>query len=448
MTYTERLQKVAVLGAAGKMGSGILLLTAIEVADLALLPENRDKHFVVYAIDVCSECLNGLRAYVKKQARRFAEKKIVWLREMYKDREDLIENFEIIDEYIDHVLTIIRPCTRIEAAYEVNIVFEAVIENPELKTKLLKQINENNPVKPWFFTNTSSIPIEYLDEKAGLDGRLIGFHFYNPPAVQKLVELIKSKYTKDELEQFALEYAKKLKKIVVPSNDFAGFIGNGHFMRDALFGIQEAQRIAKELNIPLYEAIYIINKISQEFLVRPMGIFQLIDYVGIDVVQYIMSVMNPYLKDEDLHSDLLDKMLQKGIKGGQYSDGSQKDGFLKYEKGKITAVYDIDNDKYVPITEFEQDALEKIGKLPEKLIPWKKVIKMKNKEEALAELFSEIENMNTLGAELALRYLRNSYKIAKKLVADGVAFKDEDVNTVLMTGFFHPYGPINNFITY
>jgi 3-hydroxyacyl-CoA dehydrogenase len=340
----------------------------------------------------------------------------------------------------------IRPCTRLEAAYDANIVFEAVIENPDLKVNLLKQINENNRKKPWFFTNTSSIPISQLDEKAGLEGRIIGFHFYNPPAVQKLVELIKGKNTLPEMEEFALEYAKKLKKIVVPSNDFAGFIGNGHFMRDALHGITEAERIAKELNIPLYEAVYIVNKISQEFLVRPMGIFQLIDYVGIDVVRYIMSVMNPYLPNEDLHSDLLDKLYDMGVKGGQYSDGSQKDGFLKYEKGKIVAVYDIDSQQYIPIEKFEADANEKIGKIPENLIPWKSAIRSKNKDEQLKKLFDEISQMDTLGADLAKRYMRRSREIARQLVSDGVAFNDNDVNTVLMTGFFHAYGPINDFL--
>ena len=96
-------------------------------------------------------------------------------------------------------------------------------------------------------------------------------------------------------------------------------------MRDALHGIQTAQELAQ--NMPLPEAIYLVNKVSQDYLVRPMGIFQLIDYVGVDVVRFIMSVMNPYLEDENLHSDLLDNLFDLGVKGGQYSSGSQKDGF-------------------------------------------------------------------------------------------------------------------------
>jgi len=125
-----------------------------------------------------------------------------------------------------------------------------------------------------------------------------------------------------------LAYAKRLRKIIVPSNDIAGFIGNGHFMRDALYGMQEAERMASDFG-GYVNSVYAINKVTQDMLIRPMGIFQLIDYVGVEVCSYIMSVMNPKLDNEDLHSTLLDTMISQGITGGQYSSGAQKDGFLK-----------------------------------------------------------------------------------------------------------------------
>ncbi len=443
MTYEERLENVAVLGAAGKMGSGILLLTAVHMADLQL--QNKEKTYVLYAIDVSNKALTGLMDYLRAQVRKIAEKKINWLRSVYEDREDLVENTEIIDEYIFDVMKVVRPVDVMEAAYKANLVFEAVNENKDLKVKLFTQIKENNTNDVWFFTNTSSVPIHYLEENAGLQGRIIGFHFYNPPAVQKLVELIKTENTSAELEQFAYDYAKNLKKIIVPSNDFAGFIGNGHFMRDALFGINEALALAKEKNISLPQAIYMINKVTQDYLVRPMGIFQLMDYVGIDVMQFIMNVMNPYLADEDLHSDLLDKMMEQGVKGGQYSSGAQKDGFLKYEKGRITAVYDPDKKEYVPVDEFASNADKMLGKLPESAVAWKATLRMKNKDEVLTRFFNDLKNSDELGAKLAVKYGRNSKAIGEKLVADGVANNADDVNTVMLTGFFHAYGPINNY---
>lgn len=443
MNYPERLQNVSVLGAAGKMGSGILLLTAVEMANQSLKPENKNIDFVLNAIDVSSTGLKGLMSYIRSQVLKIAEKRTVELRKVYADRADLIENYDIIEQYIDDVMKIIRPTTRLEAAYDSHLVFEAIKEDPELKVKIFKQINENNKNQPWFYTNTSSIPISLLDKEAELDGRILGVHFYNPPAVQKLVEVIKGEKTKNELFEFANEYIKNLNKIVVPSNDFAGFIGNGHFMRDAQYGIQEAERLAKEM--PFVEAVYTINKVTQEYLVRPMGIFQLIDYVGIDVCTYIMSVMNPYLENEDLHCNLLDRMIEAGVLGGQYSDGSQKDGFLKYEKGKPVAIYDIDKKEYVPIESFKEQCDKRLGDLPANAVQWKSVIRRKDKDNVLEEYFAQLRNMDTFGAKLAIKYGKRSCEIGKQLVNDKVAFSEEDVNTVMLTGFFHAYGPINNY---
>ncbi|HEX2694232.1 MAG TPA: 3-hydroxyacyl-CoA dehydrogenase NAD-binding domain-containing protein, partial [Acidobacteriota bacterium] len=212
MNYVERLEKVAVLGAAGKMGNGIVLLTALEMADLSLEPGNRSRDFALYAVDISEPALSGLMKYLRGQARRAAEKKAVGLRSVYAGRADLVENEEIIGQYVEDVLAVVRPTTRIEAAFGAGLVFEATNENPDLKVRLLGEVRSRNARDAWFLTNTSSIPIHELDEKAGLGGRIIGFHFYNPPAVQKLVEVIRAKSTLPELADFAAQYAKKLRK--------------------------------------------------------------------------------------------------------------------------------------------------------------------------------------------------------------------------------------------
>ena len=445
MKYEDRLQNVTVLGAAGKMGSGILLLTAVEMADLSLQPENKDKTYVLNAMDVSDEALFGLVGYLRTQVRKLAEKKTVLLRKMYADREDLIENFQIIDEYIFRVLSIVRPTTAVEVAYRSHVIFEAIKEDPTLKNKVLGNIKKNSQVNPWFFTNTSSIPLTELDEGAGLDGNVIGFHFYNPPAVQKLVEVIRSKHTKDEVYDFAMTYAKRLRKVVVPSNDFAGFIGNGHFMRDALYGIQEAERLAADMG-GFVQGVYAINKVTQDYLIRPMGIFQLIDYVGVEVCSYIMSVMNPYLENEDLHSNILDQMVEQGVKGGQYSSGAQKDGFLKYEKGRPVAIWDLNKKEYVDIAGFAAEIDAMLGEMPASMKPWKSVNFSSKRDAIIEDIFAEMNGMDTLGVKLAKAYNRRSNEIGNLLYDSKVANSTDDVNKVMLTGFYHAYGPINNYL--
>jgi 3-hydroxyacyl-CoA dehydrogenase len=442
MTYEERLQNVSVLGAAGKMGSGILLLTALEMADLSFKPEGKGK-FVINAIDVSHEALQGLMRYLRSQVLKTAEKKIVALRALYKDYPALIENEEIIDQYVFDVMSIVKFSTRLEAALDSSLIFEAIKEDPALKIKIFSYINENNSNDPWFFTNTSSIPIGELNEKAKLDGRIIGFHFYNPPAVQKLVEVIQAKNTRSEVGEFALTYAKNLRKVVVPSHDVAGFIGNGHFMRDILYAVREVEKLRKDIGF--VEAVYTMNRISHEYLIRPMGIFQLIDYVGVDVCSYIMSVMQSYLKNEDLSCPLFKQMLNLNIRGGQFSDGSQKDGVLKYEKGKVVGVFDPEKKDYRLISEIKNKVDEKLGPMPE-VIPWKNVVKNPEKEGILTTYFAGIKNSKSFGAILTKEYALKSREIGQYLVTSNVAYSEKDVNIVLLTGFFHSYGPINDYL--
>jgi len=444
MEYTKRIQKVSVLGAAGKMGSGIVLLTAIEMADQMLKPENKGESFVLNAIDTSDEGLSGLLKYLQSQVLKAAEKKVVALQSVYADQLQLIENSEIIEAYVQDVMSIIRTTTRIESAYDSTLVFEAVSENQALKEKLFRLINENNKNQPWFFTNTSSVPIGGLNKNAELDGRILGFHFYNPPAVQKLVELITISENSADMVEFANIYATNLRKTVVPSNDIAGFIGNGHFMRDALFGILEAERISVQM--PLHEAIYCIDRITRDFLSRPMGIFQLIDYVGLDVVQFILRVMQPHMQGEKLHSSLLDELVLSGVKGGQFSDGSQKDGFLKYEKGKPVGVIDKPSGSYIEISSFFEKANNWLGAIPDEVLPWKTLVRARDKDTVLKSAFKALQLSVTKGSSLALAFALNSRETARKLVSDGVAHNANDVNTVLLTGFFHAYGPINDYL--
>ena len=258
-----------------------------------------------------------------------------------------------------------------------------------------------------------------------------------------MVEIIRAGTTRPELAEFAAQYAKKLRKTVVFSNDVAGFIGNGHFMRDALYGIAEVERLAGDHGF--VDAVYMVNRVSQEFLIRPMGIFQLVDYVGLDVCRFILGVMNERLPGVTLHSPLVDRMVEAGILGGQYADGSQKDGFLKYERGRPAGVFDPDAEAYVPIAEIAARCDERLGPPPLSGKPWKAVIAGPDRAGFLDAYFRELRSMPTLGAKLAAAYGREAKNIGLGLVRDGVAPKDEDVNTVLLTGFYHAYGPINGY---
>ncbi len=440
MTLDERLQNVAVLGAGGKMGSGISLLLAREMT-LQRLRTNQPHQLIL--MDVAPAALEGLKGYLRQQSRRYALKNSPALQELYGPVPD---EEALADQFAEDVLATVKTCTKLEDVAPARMVFEAILEKLDLKISVYSQLREFCSGETFFFTNTSSIPIEQLDKKAGLNGRLIGFHFYNPPAVQKLVELITPASVHPELPKIARELGRRLGKKLIPSNDVAGFIGNGHFMRDGLFGLSLAERVSAELS-PV-QAVYAVNRVSQDYLIRPMGIFQLIDYVGIDVFQLILKIMAPHFPDEQLHSRWIDEMMERGIKGGQHPDGSQKDGFLKYENGQIAAVFDRSAGRYVSLNEanWKAQADDWLGSPPPGQISWKAMLKDPEKEARLRSYFKELADNQTNGAKLAVEYLKRSREIGEQLLSSGVANSAEDVNGVLMYGFYHLYGPIHDYL--
>ena len=239
MGIDQRFEQITVLGAAGKMGSGISLLLAQEIVRLKNIPENQKKSYQLNLIDVRQEGLDGALNYVRTQCTRKAESNVDRLRTLYDDREDLKTDEQIVKAFVDDALSVICTHTDIHQAADSRLVFEVVPEDEQLKIDTLRTVGDICPGS-YFFSNTSSIPIGFLDQEAGLGGRLIGSHFFNPPAVQKLLELIPSSATRPELTEMARDLGRRLGKTVVFSGDVAGFIGTGHFVREALYALDQA----------------------------------------------------------------------------------------------------------------------------------------------------------------------------------------------------------------
>jgi 3-hydroxyacyl-CoA dehydrogenase len=444
MNLSERLENVAVVGAAGKMGSGISLLLAVEMARMKLTPEGKGKTYRLTLIDRDHTALGGLLQYLNTQLVKIGEKKTSMLRALYAERPDLVENSDMIDAFVADALSVLRPAADLSASAGATLVFEAVNENEDLKVNLLSQVRGIAHPDAWYLTNTSSIPIASLAKRLEISGRIAGYHFYNPPAVQKLLEFITPGDTLPELKEAGMELARRLGKKVFPSADIAGFIGNGHFTRDGLHAIAAADTL--RAGGDWAPALYKMNRVSQDWLLRPMGIFQLVDYVGVDVFKFILDVMDRYLPDQGLKSELIDALVDRGVLGGQNHDGSQKDGILRYTKGRPSAVYDLANGDYAAFNEpWAKECDDELGALPDGFRPWKELLMAKDRAEALSAHFENLRGATTEGAKLGMEYLAASKAIGEKLVSDGVAAGAADVNGVLTNGFFHLYGPVNEY---
>lgn len=443
MGIDERFEQITVLGAAGKMGSGISLLLAQEIVRLKNIPENQKKPYRLNLIDVRQEGLDGALNYVRTQCTRKAESNIDRLRTLYNNREDFKTDDQIVRAFVDDALSVICTHTDIQQAADSRLVFEVVPEDEQLKIDTLRTVGDICP-SSYFFSNTSSIPIGFLDQEAGLGGRLIGSHFFNPPAVQKLFELIPSSATRPELTEIAQDLGRRLGKTVVFSGDVAGFIGTGHFVREALYALDQAGNLRDRFGV--HGAIYALNKISQEGLIRPMGTFQLLDYIGLDVILSVLRVMAKHIDRETYRSDLIDQMSSKKLMGGQRADGSQKDGFFQYEGRRTVGIYTFDQEAYLPLDSGSLGPVDQaLDPISEVGASWKSLLGDPDLDQKLRNHFACLAASDSPGARLAMAYLIESSRIAQELIFEGIAKSSEDINTVLITGFHHLYGPINEY---
>ncbi len=432
--------QIAVIGAAGKMGSGISLLLLQEMARNKLNPSTKAvDEFVLTLIDTSQEGLRGLKKYLRDQMLKWAEKNIAFLRHAVLEIEHLISNKEIIDYFMTLTLDIVRPGLSLEEATNSKLIFEAISEDIDTKVSILSKLEKQSSNQPFFFSNTSSIPISLLNERASLGGRIIGFHFYNPPAVQKLIEIIPLDDGNTELFKLAHKFALQLNKEIIYSKDIAGFIGNGYFLREINFACALIEELTKRFST--LQSIYIVNKVTQEFLLRPMGILQLIDYVGLDVVSKIGDIMHQYLELPTTYINLLQSLTRNGIYGGQNSNGSQKNGFFEYNGNEITGIYSSEKKKYIPLTEIEEKtSIDKLISTPPDNLSWKSLSKSTNQDFLIQNYLNSLSTEKTLGAELAVLFLQNLREIKQDLVKDGVAKSTSDVEAVLKKGFYQLLG--------
>jgi len=431
--FESHLSQLAVIGAAGKMGRGISLI----LLKLILKENLSGKHSLVL-IDTQSGGFASLKDYLVVQINKCITKEDRWTFYYGKSFDERHAN---IIRYIDDILVFSDKFQELKSR---KIIFEAVPELPELKIKVLKQASEEASQLAYIFSNTSSIPISYLEEKTDLQGRLIGFHFYNPPPVQPLIELIYSHYTSDDLKTLAMDTLKYMKKVSVQARDIAGFIGNGHFIREGLRAFSKID--IKQSSKERCRKIMTLNYVSEKGLLRPMGIFQLIDYVGLDVFYCIAKVLKDHLSNDCFESSLLDKFIEMNRQGGQTVEGNQKDGVFVYNERMIVGVYDPYTQDILKWNEAEHNAMFKyLGIDRDPCCQWKDL----HPEKSISEMhdhFSHYLQGKSLFSTMTQTLMNESHRIAMKLLKDRVAESEDDINCVLVKGFHHRYGPINSFL--
>jgi 3-hydroxyacyl-CoA dehydrogenase len=349
-----QIGKAAVLGA-GTMGAAIaahlsnagIPTLLLDIAPRELSEDEQKKGLTLDAPQVRYRIVNSLFD---------AAKKLKPAPFMLGDNANLISlgNFE--DD-----LAKIKDC---------DFVIEAVVENLDIKHKLFAEVEKNMKPGAIIASNTSGIPIEKIAEPFSDDFKrnFVGVHFFNPPRYMKLVEVIPTGDTSQEIVEETGEFLnQRLGKGVVPAKDRPNFIAN----RIGVFSMMATIKEMLEMNLTPTEVDQITGKAIGH---ASSATFRTSDLVGLDVTAHVVSNLYPAIPDDEDREvfqtpELIKTLLEKKLLGDKTNGGFFKKSKDAEGKRQILEL-DLNTFEYKPQekTKFPSlDAAKSIEDLPKRI---------------------------------------------------------------------------------
>ena len=249
-----------------------------------------------------------------------AMEKIKWSLDKLASKE------KITQAQADEIYSRIKPVVDLkEAVKNAEMVIEVVPEIMDLKKKVYAELDSVSDKKVIFASNTSTLPITEIANTTTRPDRFIGIHFFNPPQLMKLVEIIPGEKTDPEITEMTKEFVKSVNKTaVLCRKDVPGFIINRLFIpmvHEACYAMDRTGASLEEIDSAV--------KFRLGF---PMGIFELADFTGMDVIHKATVEMHLRDKKVILPHPTIEKMFEEKKLGQKSGEGFYKYSDDKYER--------------------------------------------------------------------------------------------------------------------
>jgi len=257
---------------------------------------------------------------IKQEFLDKAMEKIKW------SLDKLVSKEKISKEEGDSIFARITPIVDLnEAVKNAELVIEVVPEIMDLKKSVYAELDKAAGPEVIFASNTSTLPITEIANTTSRPEKFIGIHFFNPPQLMKLVEVIPGEKTGDDITELTQEFVKSVnKQAVLCRKDVPGFIINRLFIPM----VHEACFAQDRTNATLEE----IDSAVKFKLGFPMGIFELADFTGMDVIHKATTEM--HLRDKKVINPhpTVEKMFDEKKLGQKSGEGYYKYSDDKYER--------------------------------------------------------------------------------------------------------------------
>jgi 3-hydroxybutyryl-CoA dehydrogenase len=284
----DDVRKVGVIGC-GIMGSGIVEVCAKAGTE------------VTY-VEVDDERVEQGRARIEKSLAR------------------AVERGKLSEEDRVGVMGAIHGTADYEDIADSDLVIEAATEHLETKLEIFRALDGIVRQGVVLATNTSSLPIVQLATRTKRPDKVVGMHFFNPPPILKLLELVRAITTSDETLEFARGMGERLGKTCVVAKDRAGFIVNyllTYYLNSAIRMLEEEFATKEDIDTAV--------KLG---LSHPMGPFELLDLIGLDTMMAVAEVLYDEFRDPDVAPP---PMARRMVHAGFLGRKSGK-GFYDYSK--------------------------------------------------------------------------------------------------------------------